>query len=254
MTEQSPTPPTPTTPAQPAEAPGTATPAVTPATPASTTPGKPGWQSTEFWLAVAGMLFGVWLSHKGKDELAALIFSIAVSVYPAARTWVKSKAAVMLLVVGLLGCAAVVHAASGQSPGQGPPQFSNQAYLADAQTSAFATITGPDSSTVLTQTYFANRGTPFATAGRATIPVSARFTTSGANCVVRLLYTYRTGGTYHMLGMSPAYTLTASATITDNDGRWVADTLLTDSYGSTHIFVYTVSISAGQVYVWLGSY
>lgn len=56
---------------------------------ASTDPGRPGIKTTEFWLAVGCMLLSAYLASKGKDELAAVIASIATGSYTGARAYTK---------------------------------------------------------------------------------------------------------------------------------------------------------------------
>jgi hypothetical protein len=78
------------------------------AAPAKCPSERPGIKTTEFWLAVAMILAGVWLISKGKDEIGAALIGIAGTVYPALRGAVKSKlaqvAGVLALVVLLSGC------------------------------------------------------------------------------------------------------------------------------------------------------
>lgn len=50
---------------------------------------KAGWKSTEFWIAVAMFLAGLYLMSKGKDELGMGLITISGVGYKASRTLVK---------------------------------------------------------------------------------------------------------------------------------------------------------------------
>ena len=53
--------------------------------------GKPGIYTTEFGLALVMAAAGVYLAYRGKDELAAMVWSAAYGAYTMARAYLKKQ-------------------------------------------------------------------------------------------------------------------------------------------------------------------
>jgi hypothetical protein len=67
---------------------------------------KDGWKTTEFWIAVAMTLVGVWLVERGQDTIGAALVALAGTGYKVSRTAVKRVMRVSVLLLALLlgGC------------------------------------------------------------------------------------------------------------------------------------------------------
>lgn len=72
---------------------------------------KSGIKTSEFWLAFAMLMLSAYLASKGKDELAAMLASVAGATYVGFRSFVKSKVPAAALLVGCLlflpGCSGI---------------------------------------------------------------------------------------------------------------------------------------------------
>lgn len=122
----------------------------------------------------------------------------------------------------------------------------------DRQTEAYRTgLTAAD-----TLTYAAAVALPsYKLWGRGTIYLHGRFSVSGANCVVRVIYAWSPDGgtTFYAKGQSPDLTLTATTTRVSGSGAYCSQTEPVPGEGAAYIFVQVVSVSSGNVDLWVGS-
>jgi hypothetical protein len=91
------------------------------------------------------------------------------------------------------------------------------------------------------------------TYGRGTVYLQGRFSVSGANCVARLIYVWNDGVTNIVKGQSGDIVLTASTTRVTVSGAYASDTVPVPGEGAYSVYVQLVSISSGNVDIWVGT-
>lgn len=95
---------------------------------------------------------------------------------------------------------------------------------------------------------------------RQNVPVSFRFSNSGATATVWMVFYYYDGEDYHVLGVDQPLsggtvtTLDATAARDASGGDYIAHTYVFDSYGATHCALICTAMSAGTGSAWVGSY
>lgn len=153
--------------------------------------------------------------------------------------------------------------ASGQTGGSGNP--ASISYLTDAQTAAYRSGLSSADSATIDAALIASAGViqlgaypPSASIlNRATINLSARFSSAGATVSVRCVLLYRNAaGTYLITGVSESITLTAGTGIDGiNSGtRRIAPTWSFDAAGANYALIQlTSAVSAGTVTLWVGT-
>jgi hypothetical protein len=158
----------------------------------------------------------------------------------------------------LLFLASLTWAGNGD-PGY-PETVASSGYKPDIQSAAFRSgLSGAD--TLTTAGILAT--TEFKAIGRPTLVISARFSSSGANCKIRLAYIYKSGdpsgsatatASNKIKGFSQEITLTAGTTQYEATYYPAPDQLF-DSEGSVTVRVLvTGATSAGTVDLWVGSF
>lgn len=142
-------------------------------------------------------------------------------------------------------------AANGESAGTSTAVSTG--YKLDRQTALFRTAVSGADATLIDAAFLS--AAHFVANGRENIPVSARFSNAGANCVVRWVCIAKDPGTStnFVTGISGPITLTASA-ITVTGGKYLAPTYVFDSYGASDGMLMVISVSAGTVDFAVGSY
>lgn len=169
---------------------------------------------------------------------------------------------VLLLFMGGLAAARALGASGQNGYPPGTTSIVALGYYADQQESQprRGPLTVADTTT-LTQvnlsTFTVANGGRIKVLGRPNLPLSVRFTDSGAAvsvCYVAIWNNPAAPTVDHVLGISPITTVTATI-VTDAQGRYIAETLVSDGYGSSDgIWLLVGNPTSGSVYLDPGSY
>jgi hypothetical protein len=171
-----------------------------------------------------------------------------------------------LLLAVLLSIAAVSagYAASGEN---GYPQgatYVAQGYMPDSQQAPKRTaLTVADTRSLTTANLTALRGAGAVVHvnGRPNFSVSVRFSKLTDTATLQLAYVYRqppgVGTADYLLGVGPTFSVGPDTTnpVTDQNGKYLAPSLVFDSFGATDVFpLVVVAPASGNVDIGPGTY